>query len=358
MTSPRRKRPSKSRSVNSSSEAASIQAMPPSSPLASLIPVEGAIVGRSCPLPRPERSLARGLVAPEARSLQDWARSGFREANFCEARSALADDVAMLLRVLDSDPGIVQLSAADGAPLDIVGSVSEELAFADPDDPGTVFVDARRGSVVVVHAAEKSGLLINGAAACMAQVFLPLGPQRIRPIESPVLQWCRQAGDRALERWVAELLDGGDPIAHVVAAGRYKRLSAPARDASHQVDALLRGETDEAFAAPHRWFRGLSRGQRREAERLASKRAMLLFERLSRRPPDENDALEREDLEGVRALLSEVGAGARLSAHLAEADRKGLPHAHGSRSPSHPRLARASVVDPQAWWLNLEGACA
>lgn len=356
MSPPRRKRPTQGRSVNSRGRSASIQAMPPTATPSSLIAIPGAVIGSSCPLPRPERSLARGLVAPTRRTLQDWVSSNFRNATFCEARSALADDVAMLLRVLDSDPGILQLCAIDGEPLDIVGSVSEDNALADPDDPGTVFVDARTASVAVVHAAEKTGLLINAAAGCMSQVFLPLQPQRVRPIESPVLQWCRDSGDRALERWTLELLGEGDAIAHVVAAGRYKRLSSQARNASHQVDALLRGETDEAFAAPHRWFRSLSPGQRREVERIASNRARLLLDRISERPPEERDALEREDLEGVRALLVEAGAGARLSAHLAEVDRKGLLHARGRRSPSHPRLARAWVVDPQAWWLDLEEA--
>jgi len=188
----------------------------------------------------------------------------------------------------------------------------------------------------------------------MAQVFLPLQPRRVRPIESPVLQWCVEAGDRSLERWTIELLGSGDTISHVVATGRYKRLSSMARDVSHQVDALLRGETDEAFAAPHRWFRKLTPAQRREVERIASDRARLLLAEMSQRDPKESDALEREDLEGVRALLVEAGAGARLSAHLALVDGKGLRHARGFRSPSHPRLARAWIVDPQAWWLNLE----
>lgn len=352
---PRRPRPAK-RPVNSAPHRASIShptnvmdLPPPGSPL----PFTGGFAGRSCDLPKPVSSLARGLQSPPRRSLHAWLESGFHNGRFCESRSELLDQVGLTLAVLDAEPTLLKLTSIDGEPLEVIATQSAPIAVQDRDDPGTVFVDARGPGCAVLLASRGAGVLVAEEGAGWTQVFLPIPERPATPIESLALEWCRAQGDAALEECIASILGQPDPIAHAVAVGAFKRLAALPAEPIELLQSVLRGEMNGALAMPHRWFRALDPAQRSEVERIACERASNLHTALLEHAPGHDDAIAREDLEGLRALLVESGAGARLCALIASVDRLGLQHARSRLTPTDDRLRRAAVLDRDAWWLRL-----
>ncbi len=351
----RRHRPAK-RPVNAAPRRASIphpanvmDLPPPGSPL----PFAGGFAGRSCELPKPASSLARGLQSPPHRSLDAWLEGGFDDGRFCETRSELLDQVGLTLGVLDAEPALLKLTSIDGEPLEVIATQSAPIAVQDRDDPGTVFVDARGPGCAVLLASRGAGVLVADAGAGWTQVFLPIPERPALPIESPVLELCRAQGSAPLEERIASILKRPDPIAHAVAVGAFKRLAALPAEPIELLQSVLRGETNGPLAMPHRWFRALDPAQRSEIERIACERATTLRAALSEHAPTHDDAIAREDLEGLRALLVESGTGARLCALIAAVDRLGLPHARSRRTPADDRLRRAAMLDRDAWWLRL-----
>ncbi|HQP36451.1 MAG TPA: hypothetical protein PLI95_14785 [Polyangiaceae bacterium] len=322
---------------------------PPGSPL----PFAGGFAGRSCELPKPASSLARGLQSPPQRSLLAWLETGFENGRFCETRSELLEQVGLTLGSLDAEPALLKLTSIDGEPLEVIATQSAPIAVQDRDDPGTVFVDARGPGCAVLLASRGSGVLVADAAAGWTQVFLPIPERPASPIESPVLEWCRAQDSAPLEQCIASILRQPDPIAHAVAVGAFKRLAALPVEPIDLLQSVLRGEMNGPLAMPHRWFRALDPAQRSEVERIACERASSLHTALRQHAPTHADAIAREDLEGLRALLVESGAGARLCALIAPVDRLGLRHPRTRLTPTDDRLRRAAMVDRDAWWLRL-----
>jgi hypothetical protein len=133
----------------------------------------------------------------------------------------------------------------------------------------------------------------------------------------------------------------------------------------------MRARGSEAAAIEaRRWLRGFEPGQRALVERFAVVCARTLASRLARlqttlRPDDDSleetwawACWERDDLEGVRVLLREAGAGAALAAALQDADVTGraVRFSWPSGIDVHDeRLQRVSEGDPGAWWGSTRG---
>ena len=137
-----------------------------------------------------------------------------------------------------------------------------------------------------------------------------------------------------------------------LAAGRIARAMEP-------------GASQAATIAARRWTRGLTADQRTLIERFAIVRAHDIAARLDRLqthvgPADASLDLawqalcwDRDDVDGIRVLLREAGAGQALTAALRAVDEAGraVRFSWPSDVDVHDeRLQRISEADPGAWW--------
>jgi hypothetical protein len=125
------------------------------------------------------------------------------------------------------------------------------------------------------------------------------------------------------------------------------------------------GVSQAATIAARRWTRGLTADQRTLIERFAIVQARDIAVRLDRLqthvgPADTSLDLtwqalcwDRDDVEGIRVLLREAGAGEALTAALRAVDESGraVRFSWPSDVDVHDeRLQRISEADPGAWW--------
>jgi hypothetical protein len=125
------------------------------------------------------------------------------------------------------------------------------------------------------------------------------------------------------------------------------------------------GAGQAATIAARRWTRGLTADQRMLIERFAIVQARDVAARLDRLqthfgPADASLDLtwqalcwDRDDVEGIRVLLREAGAGEALAAALRAVDEAGraVRFSWPSDIDVHDeRLQRVSEADPGAWW--------
>ena len=125
------------------------------------------------------------------------------------------------------------------------------------------------------------------------------------------------------------------------------------------------GASQAATIAARRWTRGLTADQRTLIERFAIVQAQGIAARLDRLqthfgPADASLDLawqalcwDRDDVEGIRVLLREAGAGQALTAALRAVDEAGraVRFSWPSDVDVHDeRLQRISEADPGAWW--------
>jgi hypothetical protein len=129
--------------------------------------------------------------------------------------------------------------------------------------------------------------------------------------------------------------------------------------------AIEPGASQAATIAARRWPRGLTADQRTLIERFAIVQARDIAARLDRLqthfgPADASLDLtwqalcwDRDDVEGIRVLLREAGAGQALTAALRAVDESGraVRFSWPSDVDVHDeRLQRISEADPGAWW--------
>ena len=129
--------------------------------------------------------------------------------------------------------------------------------------------------------------------------------------------------------------------------------------------AMEPGASQAATIAARRWTRGLTADQRTLIERFAIVQARDIAARLDRLqthfgPADASLDLawqalcwDRDDVEGIRVLLREAGAGQALTAALRAVDEAGraVRFSWPSDVDVHDeRLQRISEADPGAWW--------
>jgi hypothetical protein len=153
---------------------------------------------------------------------------------------------------------------------------------------------------------------------------------------------------------------GVDLHSGVVSRSRWDETAAAGRVAR----GIGRGVSQAATTAARRWTRGLTEDQRTLIERFAIVEAHRIGERLARLQEglglDASIDLawqalcwERDDVEGIRVLLYEAGAGRALAAALRAIDDVGraVRFSWPSDIDVHDdRLQHVSEADPGAWW--------
>jgi hypothetical protein len=291
-----------------------------------------------------------------------------------------------------------------------------EAVATDPEYPDIVGVDTRTSGPFVLEL-EGRRIVINptnqgldvypvvaslvlkrsGPSPCLwdrSEVYplvASLALEPLAPIPAPEFEmWLADCRDSWLAGELEALVSAGDDWSLAVASGAFVRLMEPAAvgqglvvrrldpggwppstrapsatAASQRVEALLRGEVDETLARPRRWIRGLTPEQIRTVEQLALAEADRLMEALDEVVEATESATtdwssewvalcqSREDLEGVRVLLTEVGRHEALGRALATLDREGRRTSLGiplARVPADEKLSRAHRIDPDAWW--------
>jgi hypothetical protein len=182
-------------------------------------------------------------------------------------------------------------------------------------------------------------------------VWSVAGPLAIGSIDARAIEL------RVVHAWPAPPLPASVVIANwsrwhaTLAAGRVARGFEP--------------DATEADAIPvRRWLRGVTADQRALIERFAVVRARAIEAQLTRIQDGLGVDLQldfawqglcwdRDDVEGIRVLLREAGAGRMLSAALRAVDDLGraVRFSWPSEVDVHDdRLQRVSEADPGAWW--------
>lgn len=193
---------------------------------------------------------------------------------------------------------------------------------------------------------------------------------RLQPIYAwpapPIEEWIVSSNDM----WMQDEVRGGstaDAWKRTSLAGQLARLS---ESATKDVAALiasgrLQDLVDESELAPRRWARSLDAASRAALEQQAVRRAEVLgddledlFDTLSADMSEASLAWRRlchrrDDIESVRVLLREAGAGDELDKVLEDADRTGRAvriNLDGTVAAADERLRRVALGDPSAWW--------
>jgi len=249
----------------------------------------------------------------------------------------------------------------DDATRTLLLSAPEDLAFR------VIAVPAPAASPLVTRATlaagEPASFVLAGAT----------GPLAVASVDPRSLQFSVVHGWPAppVEAWLATI-DRSDRA--VLDSGAEARASASRWEqtqAAGRIARLMRapGSAGAAVEA-RRWLRGIEPGPRALIERFAVVCARTLAARLARlqtslQPDDDSleetwawACWERDDLEGLRVLLREAGAGAALGAALQEPDATGraVRFSWPSGIDVHDeRLQRVSEGDPGAWWGSTRG---
>jgi hypothetical protein len=329
----------------------------------------GAICGSTVYIPSPDVQLGLGLSAAQPGSLSDLLEGSFQNARFYHARFAAFEEVALQVQVLAGNSRVLKVSSTDGSEVHVLrptrthaasATASEPDWYLDRDDPGTVFLQLGDEPRAVVTTEHRSGILVEADGRSVTQLFLALEPETCPPMESPASQWSERLNDPWLQQEVASVLAGSHPLRHVVAVGLLKRMHSPNDDPVQTAKKLLAGDRVGWLARPHEWLRCLSPAQRRTAERLACERSEQLAGEMARGSRLTSDQVlrvlvERDDLEGVRLLLRETGAGQRLDAAIEALDQAASGWQPGNLRQAcegSERLRRARLLDPAAWWAQ------
>jgi hypothetical protein len=186
----------------------------------------------------------------------------------------------------------------------------------------------------------------------------------------PIEDWIVNAKDM----WMHDEVQGGssaDAWKRTSLAGQLARLS---ESETMDVAALiasgrLQDLVSESELAPRRWARSLDAASRTALEQQAVRRAEALgddledlFDTLSADMGEASHAWRRlchrrDDIESVRVLLREAGAGDQLEKVLEDADRTGRAvriNLDGTVAAADERLRRVALGDPSAWWGSTE----
>lgn len=182
----------------------------------------------------------------------------------------------------------------------------------------------------------------------------------------PVEEWTVNMQDTWMQAQLAQA-SGADAWTSTSLAGQLARLCEPeVRDVAALIaSGRLQDLVSEADLAPRRWARRLDPRATQALEQQAIRRAEALgddltdlFDTLSADMAEASGSWtrlchRRDDIESVRVLLREAGAGKALDDVLASADRTGRAiriNLDAAISAADERLRRVALGDPSAWW--------
>lgn len=281
----------------------------------------------------------------------------FEGARFVPAAVPALDECGACVELLESWPGIAKFMAAAGTGIEVRGAgLSPHGLITDRDDPGTVFMDlAATGPVVVVTGGAGVACWLDNDRIVFRAVLFPVIVPPMGAVEAPLLRWCDSLSDQWLASEIRARARAGHGWQTVVAVGLLDRLLPPGMEVTGQ--------------EIYRWVTELDASTREIIEEIAvadaeSMAGALLDIELEPAPDDpawQEQVLaachRRDDLEGVRRILQEAGAGLGLNAALEEIDEQGLSlrFALPWFSLDDERLRRVAARDVEAWWAQVFG---
>jgi hypothetical protein len=186
---------------------------------------------------------------------------------------------------------------------------------------------------------------------------------RVRP-EEVFRDWSRA-------KWLEDLarlaLESSDPLENLAGAGAIGRLWLPtdSKERARLVEEMLDGSENPIIESSVAPFRRLTNEQRDQLDSLATARSSLfsgLFDEVQHDVEEGDDRarrsarallLERDDLESILLILSELDSGSQLRAALEVVDEEArlrIDVVDLADPENHPRLSAVSWQDPQAWW--------
>lgn len=238
------------------------------------------------------------------------------------------------------------LGSTDPAPADAAGMARVVLPLT-----GRFLIESDRGTP-----------LVAGALGDDALELRPLYAWTAPPVE----EWQVNAQDTWMQTQLTLAL-GSDAWTRTSLAGQIARLGEPeALDVAALIaEGRFQDLVPEADLAPRRWARRLDTASLAALEQQAVRRAEALgddladlFDTLSADLQEASSAWlrlchRRDDIESVRVLLREAGAGDALDAVLDTADRSGRAiriNLDGTVLADDERLRRVALGDPAAWW--------
>lgn len=292
--------------------------------------------------------------------------SQYQGVQFADAPLRFAPAPGVRVQYAAENPRLLRVLMPPGVRPEVRAAGEEGQAWAL--DADAVVLDTGRTGPVLVMGPGGVGVAIEPGPVYTD--FAPVYRQRLEVpplvrIESPVGEWTATRAEAWLQEEIRGRLAEGGPWQQAVAVGLFARLGWP-REPARVVEMTLRGKPVPELAAPRRWARGLSPDQVRTIRALAAveiDRLHQVADDLARSmacddPGWRADLLhlchDREDLEGVRLLLAEAGAGEDLMAALDLLDSAGQDLMLGlpvRLREDDERLRRASELDPEAWWV-------
>ncbi len=303
----------------------------------------------------PAEDLALPAAGPQ-QALQLTARTG---AAALPAHSPTLDTLGMRLE-LEPDARAVRVISRHGASFQLRPGLHEAppqvadqagMARVDLAQQGRFLIESLHGTPLVLGYAERAAL-------------------RLHPIYAwplPMLEeWIVDSRDMWMQDEV-QAAAAADAWTQTTLAGQIARLSEPdARNVGALIAAgNLHALVSASELAPRRWARTLDAASKAALEQQAVRRAEVLrddledlFDTLSADMSEASHAWRRlchrrDDIESVRVLLREAGAGDALETVLADADRMGRAvriNLDDSVAAADERLRRVALGDPSAWW--------
>jgi hypothetical protein len=279
------------------------------------------------------------------------------------AHSPTLDTLGMRLE-LEPDARAVRVISRHGASFQVRPGLQDVQPHV-ADEAGMVRVELARQGRFLIETLGGTPLVV-GYTDSSALHLQPIFGWPAPPIED----WIVNAKDM----WMHDEVQGGssaDAWKRTSLAGQLARLS---ESETMDVAALiasgrLQDLVSESELAPRRWARSLDAASRTALEQQAVRRAEALgddledlFDTLSADMGEASLAWRRlchrrDDIESVRVLLREAGAGDQLEKVLEDADRTGRAvriNLDGTVAAADERLRRVALGDPSAWWGSTE----
>ncbi len=334
-----------------------------------------ARLGESVTLAWPEEGVAHGRGLGDAViGVTAILSINYAGIHFGAASVPLAEPLRISIDQAEEDHRILKVTGPADAPGDVRmlppasgGTAPGGPAWArDPRDPATVLLDLRpaaaAGGTILLPSGE--GLLIVAAPTGL-EVTRIHGEPSLPPfaeIRSPVADWIASHHAPWLRQEIQARLERADHWQHAVAVGLFARHAVPsdrgALDATTQAD-LVR---------PRLWAYRLAPAQvqtmalllRAEVERLLAGVDELAAAMACDDPRWRAELVRlchgRDDIEGVRILLNQAGAGDAVAPVVDLLDENGASLVRSlpvALSIDDARLREVARFDPTAWWATL-----
>lgn len=282
-------------------------------------------------------------------------------ASFAPTSHALAQEHGFALQT-SPDPQTVLLVADDESPLTVRPLGGVESVVPD-DDVSRVALRLERGAMASVERGDGSMLIVRGTddGVEVAGVFVDLPP-------------CAELRTLGLDPWsrgeVDRLLADQTPSSLAMAVGFAVRLALPA-DLRTEVQEHLAGDVPVRLAVGRAWVAVLTEVQRRMLKQRAVAvvgRLQALVADIANRDTSDDTSIraraalveslctQREEIAWLEEVLAQGPIPTRLDDLLADLDANAGAVIFSLTRPRINRrvriLERASIGDPEAWWVK------